>query len=164
ARDSRERIKAFSVLYSSSSALAIVCLLLGLGFVYCLKPAECSSRHWKSGHLEYPSTNCRAHSVSLTDFGGIGDGVTLNTKAFQAAVAHLSDFSSEGGGGGQLFVPPGKWLTGSFNLTSHFTLYLHKDAEILGSQWNGWLATTGFAGVALGFSGRMSLGHYYYHY
>ncbi|KAE8733903.1 putative polygalacturonase [Hibiscus syriacus] len=37
-------------------------------------------------------------------------------------------------GGAQLIVPPGKWLTGSFNLTSHFTLFVHKDAVILGSQ------------------------------
>ncbi|KAL5984398.1 hypothetical protein ACLOJK_018502 [Asimina triloba] len=106
-----------------------------VGFL-CSRPSECSSsRRWKSEtyySLEYPSTNCRAHSVSLTDFGGVGDGVKLNTKAFQAAIDHLSKLSSDGGG--QLFVPPGKWLTGSFNLTSHFTLYLHKDAVILASQ------------------------------
>ncbi|KAF9596734.1 hypothetical protein IFM89_012933 [Coptis chinensis] len=33
-----------------------------------------------------------------------------------------------------LIVPRGKWLLGSFNLTSHFTLYLQKDAVILASQ------------------------------
>ncbi|KAJ8754401.1 hypothetical protein K2173_002852 [Erythroxylum novogranatense] len=37
-------------------------------------------------------------------------------------------------GGGQLYVPPGRWLTGSFNLTTHFTLYLDKEAVLLGSQ------------------------------
>uniref|UniRef100_A0A453J5M0 Uncharacterized protein n=1 Tax=Aegilops tauschii subsp. strangulata TaxID=200361 RepID=A0A453J5M0_AEGTS len=26
------------------------------------------------------------------------------------------------------------WLTGPFNLTSHFTLFLHRGAEILASQ------------------------------
>ncbi|GFP88920.1 probable polygalacturonase, partial [Phtheirospermum japonicum] len=74
----------------------------------------------------------RAHSASLTDFGGVGDGTTLNTKAFQTAVDHLSQFGSDGGS--LLFVPPGRWLTGSFNLTSHFTLFLHKDAILLASQ------------------------------
>jgi polygalacturonase len=44
----------------------------------------------------------------------------------------LSQYSSNGGS--QLYVPQGRWLTGSFNLTSHFTLFLHKDAVILGSQ------------------------------
>ncbi|PSS24270.1 Polygalacturonase [Actinidia chinensis var. chinensis] len=87
--------------------------------------------------FEYTAISCRAHSASITDYGGVGDGVTLNTKAFQDAVNELSQFGSDGGA--QLFVPQGKWLTGSFNLTSHFTLYLHKDAVLLGSQdVNGW--------------------------
>ncbi|XP_016648983.1 PREDICTED: probable polygalacturonase [Prunus mume] len=55
-----------------------------------------------------------------------------NTKAFKAAIDHLSQCASDGGA--QLIVPPGKWLTGSFNLTSHFTLFLHKDAVILATQ------------------------------
>lgn len=74
----------------------------------------------------------RAHEASIADFGAIGDGVTLNTHAFQAAIARLQLFSSQGGS--QLSIPKGSWLTGSFNLTSNFTLYLHKDAVILASQ------------------------------
>ncbi|XP_062076123.1 probable polygalacturonase [Humulus lupulus] len=74
----------------------------------------------------------RKHSAVLTEFGGVGDGVTSNTKAFKAAIDHLSTTASDGGA--QLIVPPGKWLTGTFNLISHFTLFLHKDAVILGSQ------------------------------
>lgn len=78
-------------------------------------------------------TGCgRKYSASLTEFGGVGDGVTSNTKAFQSAIYNLSQYASDGGS--LLFVPPGKWLTGSFNLTSHFTLYLHKDATLLASQ------------------------------
>ncbi|KAH1235039.1 putative polygalacturonase [Glycine max] len=82
--------------------------------------------------LEYNAINCRAHSASLTDFGGVGDGKASNTKAFQSAISHLSQYASEGGS--QLYVPAGKWLTGSFSLTSHFTLYLDKDAVLLASQ------------------------------
>ncbi|XP_057964919.1 probable polygalacturonase isoform X2 [Malania oleifera] len=37
-------------------------------------------------------------------------------------------------GGAQLFVPAGRWLTGSFDLISHLTLWLDKDAVILGSM------------------------------
>lgn len=91
--------------------------------------------------FDYPAINCRKHSVLLTDFGGIGDGKTSNTKAFKAAVDHLKQFVNDGGG--QLIVPPGKWLTGSFNLTSCFTLYLHKDAVILASQV--WFFPTSFS-------------------
>ncbi|XP_020088305.1 probable polygalacturonase [Ananas comosus] len=48
---------------------------------------------------------------SIVDFGGVGDGATS-----------------------QLNVPRGAWLTGSFNLTSNFTLFLEKGAVIFGSQ------------------------------
>ncbi|KAL5097388.1 hypothetical protein RYX36_001715 [Vicia faba] len=83
-------------------------------------------------YVEYCAVSCRAYSASVTEFGAVGDGQTSNTRAFQTAVDHLSQYSSNGGS--QLYVPPGRWLTGSFNLTSHFTLFLHKDAVILASQ------------------------------
>lgn len=85
-----------------------------------------------SDSFEYNAMSCRAYSASITDFGGVGDGKTSNTKAFRDAIGKLSGYSSDGGS--QLYVPAGKWLTGSFNLTSHFTLYLHKDAVLLASQ------------------------------
>jgi polygalacturonase len=96
------------------------------------KVAESRKDKIISTSFEYSAINCRAHSVSLKDFGGVGDGKTSNTKAFQAAISHLSQYASEEGS--QLYVPAGKWLTGSFNLISHFTLYLHKDAVLLASQ------------------------------
>lgn len=74
----------------------------------------------------------RPHSVSILEFGAVGDGKTLNTVAFQNAVFYLKSFADKGGA--QLYVPPGRWLTGSFNLTSHLTLFLEKGAVILGSQ------------------------------
>ncbi|XP_010271039.1 PREDICTED: probable polygalacturonase isoform X2 [Nelumbo nucifera] len=73
----------------------------------------------------------RPHSVTITEFGAVGDGVTLNTKAFQNAIFYLNSFTDKGGA--QLFVPAGRWLTGSFELISHLTLLLDKDAVILGS-------------------------------
>lgn len=65
----------------------------------------------------------------LREFGGIGDGRTLNTAAFEAAVAAISER-----GGGRLTVPAGRWLTAPFNLTSGMTLFLASGAEILGIQ------------------------------
>lgn len=102
-----------------------------------LRGAECRKARRLDTTFEYTAISCRAHTASITDFGGVGDGKTTNTKAFRDAIDHLSQYESDGGG--QLFVPGGKWLTGSFNLTSHFTLYLHKDAVLLASQEvNGW--------------------------
>ncbi|KAI0504259.1 hypothetical protein KFK09_015211 [Dendrobium nobile] len=74
----------------------------------------------------------RPHSVTLTEFGAVGDGVTLNTIAFQNAIFYLRSFADKGGA--QLYVPEGKWLTGSFNLISHLTLFLDKGAVIIGTQ------------------------------
>ncbi|PPS17272.1 hypothetical protein GOBAR_AA03302 [Gossypium barbadense] len=74
----------------------------------------------------------RPHSVTITEFGAVGDGVTLNTKAFQNAIFYLNSFADKGGA--KLFVPAGRWLTGSFDLISHLTLWLDKDAVILGSM------------------------------
>jgi polygalacturonase len=71
-------------------------------------------------------------AFNLTDFGAVGDGVTLNTEAFERAVSAISKLARRGGG--QLNVPPGKWLTAPFNLTSHMTLFLAEDAVILGIQ------------------------------
>ncbi|PAN51859.1 hypothetical protein PAHAL_9G625100 [Panicum hallii] len=75
---------------------------------------------------------CRKHVAKITEYGAVGDGKTLNTAAFAKAVADLSERARDGGAA--LVVPPGKWLTGPFNLTSHFTLYLDEGAEILASQ------------------------------
>ncbi|KAG2329585.1 hypothetical protein Bca4012_020863 [Brassica carinata] len=85
-----------------------------------------------SSGIEFSALNCRKHTAVLTDFGGVGDGKTSNTKAFRTAISKLSHLASDGGA--QLVVPPGKWLTGSFNLTSHFTLFIQKGATILASQ------------------------------
>lgn len=70
--------------------------------------------------------------MSILDFGGVGDGKTSNTEAFRRAVRYMQRFGDRGGS--QLNVPKGRWLTGSFNLTSNFTLFLHHGALILGSQ------------------------------
>lgn len=74
----------------------------------------------------------RPHSASVLDFGAVGDGKTLNTLAFQNAIFYLKSFTDKGGA--QLYVPAGKWLTGTIDLTSHLTLFLEKDAIILGSE------------------------------
>ncbi|KAK8480021.1 hypothetical protein V6N13_123838 [Hibiscus sabdariffa] len=73
----------------------------------------------------------REHVMSIKEFGGVGDGKTSNTAAFWKAITHMQRFSNRGGS--QLNVPKGKWLTGSFNLTSNFTLFLEHGAVILGS-------------------------------
>jgi len=72
----------------------------------------------------------RPTAYNLTDFGAVGDGRAVNTEAFERAVETIAALAERGGG--QLNVPPGRWLTAPFNLTSHMTLFLAEGAEILG--------------------------------
>lgn len=64
--------------------------------------------------------------VSLTDFGAVADGVSLNTKAFADAIELLSSL-----GGGTLNVPPGVWYTGPIVMKSNINLHLDGGALIL---------------------------------
>src|SRR6185369_7511689 len=69
----------------------------------------------------------------VMDFGAVGDGVTKNTAAFARAVA-----AAKRAHGGQIIVPPGKWLTGPIQITSDdgrscdgIDLHVEAGAEIL---------------------------------
>ncbi|KAF5455495.1 hypothetical protein F2P56_025063 [Juglans regia] len=108
-------------------SLALVGLLLVVALLSDAPWAARGSSHCKHTYSE----DIRPHSVTITEFGAVGDGITLNTKAFQNAIFYLNSFSDKGGA--KLFVPAGRWLTGSFDLISHLTLWLDKDAVILGS-------------------------------
>ncbi|XP_020597421.1 probable polygalacturonase [Phalaenopsis equestris] len=74
---------------------------------------------------------CHAHAADLTQFGEVSHGVTSHTKAFHDVIANLSENASDGGS--MLVVSPVQWLIGPFNLTSHFTLFLQRDADIVSS-------------------------------
>ncbi|KAJ8486694.1 hypothetical protein OPV22_019179 [Ensete ventricosum] len=74
----------------------------------------------------------REKTMSITDFGGVGDGETLNTAAFKNAISHIAQQNAPGGT--LLYIPAGVWLTGAFNLTSHMTLFLAKDAVVTATQ------------------------------
>lgn len=73
-----------------------------------------------------PRPSIPDHSVSITDFGGVGDGKTDNTKAFADAFAALA-----ARGGGRLIVPQGIWETGPISLESHVDLHLERGALIM---------------------------------
>ena len=84
----------------------------------------------------YKNFKSRPHSVSITEFGAVGDGKTLNTHAFENAMFYLRTYADKGGV--QLYIPAGRWLTGSIKLISHLTLFLENEATILGSQVRPW--------------------------
>lgn len=61
----------------------------------------------------------------LTDFGGTGDGVTMNTAIFEHVIAAITE-----AGGGRLVVPKGVYRTAPFTLCSNLELHLEEGAVI----------------------------------
>ncbi|XP_051138537.1 probable polygalacturonase [Andrographis paniculata] len=109
-----------------SSHRTVLALAWALGFILIIAfQRSATERFWSAPPRPIP--RLRKFVFNLTDFGAVGDGVTVNTKAFEAAIARIRRR-----GGGQLNVEPGRWLTAPFNLTSHMTLFLAEDAIILG--------------------------------
>jgi polygalacturonase len=62
------------------------------------------------------------------DHGANGDGEFLNTAAIQSAIDQCNEE-----GGGTVYVPAGRFRTGTIILKSHVSLYLEAGAIILGS-------------------------------
>ena len=65
-------------------------------------------------------------TFTITDFGAIGDGQTLNTVAFARTIEACTD-----AGGGRVLVPAGLWLTGPVEMKSNIDLHLSQGAVIL---------------------------------
>jgi polygalacturonase len=66
----------------------------------------------------------------VTAFGAMGDGTTLNTQAFEKAIA-----ACHRAGGGHVIVPgDGTFLTGAIHLRSNVDLHVEQNATILFSQ------------------------------
>lgn len=65
-------------------------------------------------------------TISISKFGAIPDGNTLNTKSINAAIDALNKK-----GGGVVLVTPGLWLTGPIVLKSNINLQLSAGATLL---------------------------------
>ena len=77
--------------------------------------------------MNVPAENGTRFSVDR--FGAVGDGQTLNTAAIQAAIDGCAQ-----AGGGTVYLPAGRYVTGSLFLKNDITLYLDAGAVLLGSE------------------------------
>lgn len=66
------------------------------------------------------------HVFNVIDYGAVGDGQTVNTEAFRRAFAACAE-----AGGGTVYVPAGRYLTGAIHLVSHSTFHIDSGATIL---------------------------------
>ena len=71
----------------------------------------------------------RTRRYVITDFGAVGDGKTVNTKAIQAAI----DKCAANKKGGVLVVPKGTFLSGAIFLKQGVNLLLEKDGVLKGT-------------------------------
>jgi exo-poly-alpha-galacturonosidase len=85
-------------------------------FLFCL-----------SNFLLYPFVFSQKVSgtFSITEYGALGDGKTINTTAIQATIDYCSLK-----GGGTVIVPKGIFLTGSIFLKDKVNLLIEKDAVL----------------------------------
>jgi hypothetical protein len=85
---------------------------------------------------------------NVLDHGVVPDGTTKNTAAIAGVIAKIKE-----AGGGTLYFPPGRYLTGSVHLESNLTLHLEAgatllysgdpaDSPLVPSRWEGTTAWT----------------------
>jgi polygalacturonase len=82
----------------------------------------CALIIWIAAAIEQPTIR------SITEFGAVGDGTTLNTEFVQLTVDAV-----HGAGGGTIRVPRGVFLTGTIELKSNVRLHLENGAVLRGS-------------------------------
>jgi polygalacturonase len=117
--------------YQSLNMKAILTILLALASTLLVSAQEAiKDISWYVTHCPFPTQTpilptFPDKDFSITDFGAIPDGHTLNTEAFRKAIQACS-----AAGGGRVTVPSGKWLTGPVELLSHVNLYLAADAVV----------------------------------
>src|SRR5215216_3203047 len=64
-------------------------------------------------------------TFSIADYGAVGDGKTLNTEAIQRAIDACTRQ-----GGGTVYVPAGRFVTGTILLKDNVTLHLDEQAVL----------------------------------
>jgi hypothetical protein len=65
---------------------------------------------------------------NIREYGAAGDGSTLDTPAINKAIEQCA-----AAGGGQVLLPPGKYLSGTVHLKSHVTFFLEAGATLIGT-------------------------------
>ena len=103
--------------------IAILCAALALCTV--VASAQIATTSAKS----YAHPTHRSKRYVITDFGAVGDGKTINTKAIQAAIDQCASTRK----GGVLVVPKGTFLSGAIFLKQGVNLLLEKDAVLKGT-------------------------------
>ena len=104
--------------------ITILCAALAL----CASMATAQIAATSAKSYAHPTHRSRRYVI--TDFGAVGDGKTLNTKAIQAAIDKCASTKK----GGVLVIPKGTFLSGAIFLKQGVNLLLEKDGVLKGSR------------------------------
>ena len=65
---------------------------------------------------------------NIREYGAVGNGSMLDTPAINKAIEECA-----AAGGGQVLLPPGRYLSGTVHLKNHVTLFLEAGATLVGT-------------------------------
>jgi len=85
-------------------------------------PTDATPTNFNSVFTELEKSGVEVFNVKHPDYGAVGDGVTNDTTAIQAALDAASDGSGAVGKGGIVFFPVGKYLTGKLTIPGEVTI------------------------------------------
>lgn len=124
------------MIYNNSKAATtrILIVLIILAFAGIVN-GQSTAKNWKSSsaplkEIENLRKQIKApefapKEFSVTSYGAVGDGKTLNTEAFKKAIEDCNK-----NGGGRVVIPLGTFLTGAIYLKSNVDLHLTDSAKI----------------------------------
>jgi polygalacturonase len=109
----------------------VLCALLGQaagqGVILPLT-AMLASAHAASASQGNGTLRAKDGVFNVRAYGAKGDGATLETVAINRAIEACAK-----AGGGEVLVPPGRYLSGTIHLRSHITLFLAAGGVIVGT-------------------------------
>ncbi|WP_224999002.1 glycoside hydrolase family 28 protein [Cesiribacter sp. SM1] len=93
-------------------------------------PATGNTEAWVYEGVEFnmprvKETSFPDYTVSITDFGAVGDGITKNTQAIAKAIDAVA-----AAGGGRVLIPSGIWLTGPIIMKSNVNIHTEQGALV----------------------------------
>jgi exo-poly-alpha-galacturonosidase len=96
-------------------------------YTFAVRSVDAAGRESRDSERVTQSTTRVPRVFDVTDFGAVGDGVTVNTKAIQAAIDATTP-------GGKVLVPAGVFKSGALFLHSDMTLQVAAGATLRGSE------------------------------
>ncbi|TXK82486.1 fibronectin type III domain-containing protein [Paenibacillus sp. N3.4] len=96
-------------------------------YTYTVKAVDAIGKESLASNSITQSTTPLPQVFNIVDYGAVGDGVTLNTEAIQAAIDNATF-------GAKVLIPAGVFKSGAIFLKSDMTLEIGEGATLLGSE------------------------------